>query len=278
MTINDKLESARHWLQHMAENYKAPAILLSFGKDSVVMLHISRQMGYRWPCISYQDPWWPERYSYAQALSAAWKLEVHLPIPQELALYEQDGMLQTVANYGLGTESMNLPRDVIRYDEHKKLGNEICLRDDFFTRPVGKSSFPWDVIAHGQKGSDTNPIFGKAGVTVYKKMLKKGAPDAVYPLKDWTDDDVWDYIQEHQLPMHEGRYDVKNRTVWQHRRDDIDYVPACARCVDRSEAELVWCPKVQEIIANDSVSYPYVENVIPSHHQCENPRQLAATE
>lgn len=275
MNLAEKIHESNQWLHRMATDYLAPAILLSFGKDSVVMLHLARKLGYRWPCISFQDPWWPERYNYAQALSAAWGLEVHTPPAQALMLYEQDGMLQTVTNYGLGTESISLPRDVIRYDERKPLGNEICLRDDFFRRPLGTMAFPWDAVAHGQKATDTNPIFGKVGVTVHKKELPEGAPDAIYPLKNWTDDDVWDYIEANGIPVHEARYDVARRTVWQHRCDDIDYMPACARCVDRSEAANVWCPKAQAIIRNASADYPYLPTITAEHHQCERPPQAA---
>lgn len=267
----NKLETARLWLKWMADHYTAPVLLVSFGKDSMVMLHLARTMGYNWPVVTFMDPWWPERYRYAQRLIQEWNLEVHVPPAKGLGMYEQDGDLQAVTSYGLGGGDIALPRDVLRYNEHEALGNEICLKEDFFRRPTGTMTFPWDVAGHGQKASDTNPIFGKVGVNTHQLKTPSNSPDLIYPLKDWTDDDIWDYAAEHEIPLHEERYDVENRTVWKDRKDDIDYVPACARCVDRSEADSVWCPKHQKITDNISKNIPYVENLQLAHHECENP-------
>jgi 3'-phosphoadenosine 5'-phosphosulfate sulfotransferase (PAPS reductase)/FAD synthetase len=126
-----------------------------------------------------------------------------------------------------------------------------------------------DVFPHpqalwiGHKRCDSDPILGGDAGTRVEALVREDGTAVIFPLRDWTHDDVWTYIEEFEVPYDSARYE-KHEGVWRERPDrrhNADYVHACTACIDRrpDAPQFVHCPKLQMTIENCSSRLPWVE-------------------
>jgi 3'-phosphoadenosine 5'-phosphosulfate sulfotransferase (PAPS reductase)/FAD synthetase len=64
----------------------------------------------------------------------------------------------------------------------------------------------------------------------------------VFPLLDWTHDDVWNYLTRHHVPVSTRMYE--GRTKRPHTN------PVCYRCHDPYGPSLVTCPLTEKPLMN----------------------------
>jgi 3'-phosphoadenosine 5'-phosphosulfate sulfotransferase (PAPS reductase)/FAD synthetase len=77
-----------------------------------------------------------------------------------------------------------------------------------------------------------------------------GGVKLAFPLRDWTDDDVWEFIDEHNIPMQLTRYRA-DHTEQPDKWYNNDYMHACTACIDpREKAHTVPCPKLKVNVPN----------------------------
>ena len=85
----------------------------------------------------------------------------------------------------------------------------------------------------------------------------------LFPIRDWTHDDVWNYIEEYSVPWDKGRYEKVNGKYREKpkKRYNADYVHACTACVDSREnsPKVVYCPKLGLEIESNVNKVPWVE-------------------
>jgi hypothetical protein len=229
--------------------YTRPVLAWSGGKDSMVLLHMLRNAGINMPCVSFKDPWGPKRYAFQNMIEEAWDLSVHTYPPIFTSILQIDGPVAFSNQYSDGGKTMVLPMDPIEPKEGQDPNTFLCGYMDLLQRPFAAFNFPWDLVLVGQKADDFCPHWGPAKLKV--DMLKQD-PGAHYafPLRYWDSDDVWNYIEQHKVPVNKDRYDVANRVEWEDRTYNSDYIPACTRCLDQRNDEKVFCPKLGKEINN----------------------------
>jgi hypothetical protein len=129
----------------------------------------------------------------------------------------------------------------------------LCGLADFLERPKGRFDYPWRGVLIGHKNSDEDQIAGKVPLHVDVRPGADGEPDAYFPLRWWTDKDVWEYTEECGLPVQGDRYakgsDGTDGSApeWrelEEKATNSDYWPACIKCIDRREGDVVRCPKL----------------------------------
>ena len=99
----------------------------------------------------------------------------------------------------------------------------------------------FDVLLCGHKSSDEDPITGAIPLEVHKKLLGQGT-EMWFPLREWTDLDVANYILLNNVPFDRNRYD-ENVVSKSDKHMNSDYVHACFNCVDKRLGKFVDCPK-----------------------------------
>jgi len=246
-----------------------PVVLWSGGKDSNAMLHmILFGLGVKLPVIQWREPRFRHRYAFSDRLAKEWDLEVYDYAPSRVALSD-----------GPDIETGEPRFDFLKYyqwgkstaiilslgTEHPKEGEPyLCGVTDVLQRPVGSFVFPWDSVFHGQKSFDVDLI--KGGVPLMQDVrTTNDAPTQFFPLRAWTDADVFGYAEQYGCPIDETRY-VKINGVWGHNPDksqNADYYPICFNCVNRHKGPIVFCPKMQAEVTNISERAPYEDIVIP---------------
>lgn len=252
-------------LHIIAAHYKQPALLTSFGKDSIVLIHLMLKAGFRWPVLIQETPFNRHKWAFGHGVAAAWDLTLHQLAPHSVVLQRTgDHEIEAVWRVEIGPgELMGFQRQI----QHTPDPGPDCLCGlrDILGTPTASSPFRWDALISGQRSADINRRYGKMPLAA--QLLNHGghAADVVFALRDWSDQEIWDYTEANDLPINTDRYE-KTPQGWQEREDKThsnDWLPACMRCLDRSGPEIVHCPRTNMEMTSVAAIAPYVDYQLP---------------
>jgi hypothetical protein len=262
--ISETIEKAKRW----AKNWPNSVVLWSGGKDSTAMLHLLKfQAGIDVPVIQFRQPKFRERYAYSDQLIRDWDLTVYDYPASRFALAD-----------GPDTETGEVRFDLLHYfqwgakavvlslgTERPKKGEKfMCGVDDFLKRPTGTFNWPWESVWIGTKNSDTDLIKGHVPISQDIRHAD-GSPVSLYLMRDWTDRDIYQYLENNGVKADPTRY-IKTKSGWANNPDkslNADFYPTCLNCVDRHQGNQVYCPKLKATVTNISHLAPYEDIVIP---------------
>lgn len=267
--ITDTCHKIEHWLRE----FRAPVVLWSGGKDSTAMLHLLLfKVGVKLPCVQWREPRFRHRYAHSDLLAREWDLTLYDYAPGRIAIQD-----------GYDIESGEPRFDFLKYYQwghHSALilslgtepptdteiaeGRYLCGLTDVLQRPTGSFNWPWDSCFHGQKSADVDLI--KGAVPLMQDVRRTpDSPTQLYPMRHWTDDDIFTYLEAEGVPMDPTRYD-RATGKWGHKQDksaNADYYPICWNCVNRHLSSPVYCPKLRSQVNNIAHLAPYEDNAIP---------------
>ena len=251
-SLKEKVEETKNFLITELAKYKKPVANISFGKDSMVMLHLLREIGSLPPIVFYTSPWFPAKYDFARWVIANLNLEVYDYPPMRTSMLYGKGIAAFCDEFMTSqVTTVAVPKNIIEFQDGDDPDKFLC-GVGFFTRPVGTFVYPWDVALVGHKDTDSDQIYGDVPLRT-RVLYRDAGPDYLYPLKEWTDADVWDYIELYRIPVQPDRYDRIARKELPDKTANSDYFEACIRCVDaRRAGQKVFCPKLKTEIQNVS--------------------------
>lgn len=252
--IKGKIEKA---LSIIAENLvksKRPIIWSSFGKDSIVLIDLIRKISTNVPILFQREYSCPEKYEHAERLIKKYNLSVYSYPPMNTALQyinNQDGSIEwEVQNYYSYTNGTNytIPTGIVDNPRSK-----VCCLEKIYSKPFSLTQYLWDTQFIGHKDTDKDSFYNSLKLQdyVYKKM---GLPTCVFPLKDWTDNDIWEYIDCNNLNYNKKRY-IRTGESWRgqykNTKYNPDYFECCLECM-KPNNEKVFCPKENKEILSIS--------------------------
>ena len=188
-----------HILREVAAEAEHPAMLYSIGKDSAVMLHLAKKAFYpsRPPFpLLHVDTTWKFRAMYAMREQAAADLGVELLVhqnPDALArginpfdhgsalhtdLWKTEGLKQALNHYGFDAAFGGARRD-----EEKSRAKERI--------------FSFRTAEHRWDPKNQRPELWR----LYNTRKKPGESIRVFPISNWTELDVWQYIHLERIPI-----------------------------------------------------------------------------
>lgn len=262
--MQEKIDSALAVIERTAEHYRNPVVMCSFGKDSLVLLHLCTvEAGYDWPVLFHREPAGrPGKYRYANQIIDDWNLRVYDYPPHGTSMTRGNGHLEVVNHYLQGEARCDLPAGIDPKSEiYIGMGESfLCGRDDLLKKPMGRMDFPWDAVMVGHRGDDHCPVHGDLTLHTDVKQMPGGA-DWVYPLRTWTEADIWEYIRSEALPYQKTRYELTEdggREI-EHKQLNPDYHCACTRCLDPERPAVVRCPKLDLDVTNISAAVRWVD-------------------
>lgn len=169
------------------------AVSCSGGKDSVLLLYLCLDVGWKGPVLYfYYDEMPPENNEFIKKLTSTLGLELHLlHVPGEWDAYKK------VGHFFVFPET----------PEEKKAASEIARS---YKRAVTEyvTELGWAGQFLGLSGHESRPrkmMLAKKG-PIYKTRERGGIWTAC-PLANWTGRDVWAYTFEHDIP-YLPRYDI----------------------------------------------------------------------
>lgn len=242
MTFDQKLAGARQLVRTLMRRAERPAIMCSFGKDSMVLLHLVRSEGLRLPVIFHREAFLPKKYAFSRKVIALWNLAVYDFPPLQTAVQEHAGNYEIVNYYPAGARPCIVPTGLTAPAGTEK---PLCALHDLYLKPTGTFNYPWDVVFHGHKSSDVDPVYGPVPLAAdFARNIDSAS--AVFPLRHFTDADVWAYHAKFDLPVHVERYEEHGGS-WREKADrthNPDYFPACWACMVKGGGA-VPCPRYE---------------------------------
>jgi hypothetical protein len=248
----DKLSTTQEFIYRLLASHNRPCVLWSGGKDSMVLLHILRDMTKPLPVVCWREPWLSYKQRFVNRIIDEWSLTVWDWHPASIGLVKGNGRIDVLNAYQMGMQgaTITLARGIEKPAEGEKL---LCGRDTFMSRPTAPFVPPWDLCFHGHKSCDVDACSGPVPLEV-DLMATPGMVACSFPLRHWEDGDIFNYIEEHNVPYDVKRY-RKVEGQWEvlpYQKENPDYYPACMKCLDPDEGEFVDCPKYKMRINNIS--------------------------
>lgn len=257
--ISRTLEAAEQTLAQ----YRHPALALSFGKDSLVLLSLLSHL--RLPVICHRPAFQPERWQFANRMIEKLGLTVYDWPPVWTAMQEKDGNLELVSAYNTGDneEVFSIGQKIINNPgmPHSKL---VCGLHDCIKRPRSRVEHVWDCLVIGHKHGDPNHLGGSVEI---QSDIKGGLNCDIYmPLRHWTEENVHDYLNHIGLEADWNRYIATVSTLGYQLREiedktrNPDYVEGCFACINRAGEKVVKCPRLfGKEVENISSRITYIE-------------------
>jgi hypothetical protein len=233
MTIQEKIDQAVAQIRETLGQAQRPALLLSGGKESVLLLHLlTHVVEQKIECIFWHDDVKGQegRTKFVEDLTLAEDLTVVTwpPMWRGFAVTPIVGV-EIFSGHDLSGVLISSVVEVVdgEYPEvpciHKWV-NE----GQTSTFPI----CPFDLLFHGGRMEDVHPVLGPS---VLDREVTVQHLKVVYPLHDWNVIDVWEAIEALGASYDIERYDGGGDG------EHADRVRMCARCVDTSKTGQAWC-------------------------------------
>jgi len=188
-----------HILREAAAEFRRPTILYSIGKDSSVLLHLAIKAFQ--PCrmpfpVLHVDTTWKfrEMIAFRDATAKRLGLDLIVHINQEGV---RDGVNPIRSGSALHTHVMKteaLKQALDRYGIDAAIGG--ARRDEEKSRAKER------IFSHRSAGHVWNPRQQRPELWgLYNTHLGDGESMRVFPLSNWTEIDVWDYIAAEGIPV-----------------------------------------------------------------------------
>ncbi|HTO33005.1 MAG TPA: sulfate adenylyltransferase subunit CysD [Pararhizobium sp.] len=202
---------AIHIFREVAAEFDKPVMLYSIGKDSSVLLHLARKAFYPgrvpFPLLHVNTGWkFPEMITFRDEIAKRYDLDLieHknprgaaenvTPFTHGSALYT-DIMKTEALRQALDAGGYDAAFGGARRDEEASRAKE---RIYSFRTPDHK----WD--PRNQRPELWN---------VYNGMIRRGESVRAFPLSNWTEVDIWRYIQAEDIPLVPLYYAAKRKFV-----------------------------------------------------------------
>ena len=217
---------AIHIMREVVSEFRNPVMLYSIGKDSSAMLHVALKAFYPAPLpfsLLHVDTTWKFREMIAfrddTAKRLGFNLRVHI---------NADGVARGISPVASGsqvhtqvmkTEALRQALDAGKFDA--AFGG--ARRDEEKSR-AKERIFSHRSAAHAWDPRNQRPELWK----LYNTRIREGESMRVFPLSNWTELDVWEYIRAEEIPV-VPLYFAKERPVVERGDTLIIYLTGCGQ-------------------------------------------------
>ncbi len=238
LTHLERLEAESiHILREVVAEAERPVMLYSVGKDSAVMLHLARKAFFPSPPpfpLLHVDTTWKFKAMYAlrdqMARESGMELLVHHNAealerginpsdhgPLHTDMWKTEGLKQALDHYGFDAAFGGARRD-----EEKSRAKERI--------------FSFRTASHGWDPKNQRPELWN----LYNARKSKGESIRIFPISNWTELDIWQYIRLNNIPIVPLYFAARRPTY------EWDGQIFMADDVDRLEAVLGHKPEIVE--------------------------------
>ncbi|HYC02675.1 MAG TPA: sulfate adenylyltransferase subunit CysD [Azospirillaceae bacterium] len=188
-----------HIFREVAAQSTRPVLLYSIGKDSSVLLHLARKAFHPAPLpfpLLHIDTTWKfrEMIAFRDALPERLGLEL-------LVHTNEEGLRQGVNPFTHGSETHTdvmktqaLRQALDKYGFDAAIGG--ARRDEEKSR-AKERIFSFRTVAHRWDPRNQRPELWR----VYNGRIALGESIRAFPLSNWTERDIWDYIAAEGIPV-----------------------------------------------------------------------------
>lgn len=206
----DELEAeAIYIIREVAAECEKPVMLYSIGKDSSVMLHLAMKAFYPekppFPFLHVNTTWkFHEMIEFRDRIAKEKGIEM-------LEYINQDGVKQGINPFDHGSAYTDITKTQALKQALDKYGFTAAFgggrRDEEKSR-AKERIFSFRNENHAWDPKNQRPEMWK----LYNSRIKKGQEVRVFPLSNWTEKDIWQYIKRENIEI-PSLYFAKERPV-----------------------------------------------------------------
>jgi sulfate adenylyltransferase subunit 2 len=188
-----------HIIREVAAEFTNPVMLYSIGKDSSVMLHLAMKAFYPakppFPLLHVDTTWkFREMIEFRDATAKRLGLDLIVHVNQEgvkrgINPFDSGSSLHTQV---MKTEALKQALDKYGFDA--AFGG--ARRDEEKSR-AKERIFSFRTATHAWDPKNQRPELWR----VYNTRINKGESIRVFPLSNWTELDVWQYVLAEEIPI-----------------------------------------------------------------------------
>ncbi|MFQ5567660.1 MAG: sulfate adenylyltransferase subunit CysD, partial [Paracoccaceae bacterium] len=200
LTHLERLEAeAIHIMREVAAEAENPVMLYSVGKDSSVMLHLAQKAFHPaappFPLMHVDTTWkFREMYEFRDRMAAETGMELIVHV-------NQDGLDQGIGPFSHGSQvhtdvmkTVALKQALDKYRFDVAFGG--ARRDEEKSR-AKERIFSFRTASHRWDPKNQRPEPWK----LYNTRKAKGESIRAFPLSNWTELDIWQYIHRENIPI-----------------------------------------------------------------------------
>lgn len=195
----DELEAeAIYIIREVAAQCEKPVMLYSIGKDSSVMLHLARKAFYPekppFPFLHVNTTWkFKEMIIFRDETAKKFGLDM-------IEYINQDGVDQGINPFDHGSAYTDIMKTQALKQALNKYGFTAAFgggrRDEEKSR-AKERIFSFRNASHGWDPKNQRPEMWK----LYNAKINKGESTRVFPLSNWTEKDIWQYIKRENIDI-----------------------------------------------------------------------------
>jgi sulfate adenylyltransferase subunit 2 len=217
LTHLERLEAeAIHIMREVAAEAENPVMLYSVGKDSSVMLHLAKKAFHPsvppFPLMHVDTTWkFRAMYEFRDRMAAETGMDLIVHVNQE-------GLEQGIGPFSHGSQvhtdvmkTVALKQALDKYRFDVAFGG--ARRDEEKSR-AKERIFSFRNAAHRWDPKNQRPELWK----LYNTRKAKGESIRVFPLSNWTELDIWQYIHREAIPIPDLYFSAERPVV---RRDGM---------------------------------------------------------
>ncbi len=195
----DKLEAESIFImREVAAELGHPVMLYSIGKDSSVMLHLAMKAFYPekppFPFLHVNTTW-----KFKEMIEFRDKVAKDLGI-QMLEYINEEGLKQGVNPFTSGSSYTDIMKTQALKDALNKYGFTAAFGGG--RRDEEKSRAKERIFSFRDKNQAWDPKNQRPEMwTLFNTMIHQGESIRVFPLSNWTESDIWQYIRRENIPI-----------------------------------------------------------------------------
>ncbi|WP_135081439.1 sulfate adenylyltransferase subunit CysD [Terasakiella sp. SH-1] len=188
-----------HIIREVAAEFENPVMLYSIGKDSAVMLHLARKAFYPskppFPLMHVDTTWkFKEMIEFRDRIAHEYGFDLIIHINEE-------GVKQGIGPF---THGSSMHTDVMKTESLKQALNKYKFDAAFggARRDEEKSRAKERVFSFRSENHRWDPKNQRPELwNVYNARVKPGESIRAFPLSNWTELDIWQYIYKENIPI-----------------------------------------------------------------------------
>ena len=186
-------------MREVVANSSKPVILYSVGKDSSVLLHLAQKAFYPaippFPLLHIDTTWkFPEMYTFRDTMAKKANMELIVHVNNEGLSLGVNPFTYDSSTYTNIMKTQALKQALDHHGFTVAIGG--ARRDEEMSRAKER------VFSLRSKNHIWNPKKQRPELwNLYNTYLCKGETMRVFPLSNWTELDIWNYIDKENIPV-----------------------------------------------------------------------------
>jgi len=192
--------------------FQKPVMLYSIGKDSSVLLHLARKAFYPapipFPLLHIDTTWkFKEMISFRDEIVAKFGFQLLVHTNEEGVSDGTNPFTSGISEYTRIMKTVALRQALDKYGFDAAIGGS--------RRDEEKSRAKERIFSVREAGHRWNPREQRPELwRTYNTRIRPEQSMRVFPLSDWTELDVWNYIHQNEIPINPLYFAKERPVVW----------------------------------------------------------------